>query len=769
MLSRTALAIAAVFATLVPCLAQENLCPNASFEDLTDAGWAEGWEIWPEALPGGANVTIDTHVGHSGTNALRLSHQHASSYTRGQVRLPVEPGAEYLFSAWVRCEDVEPMDGAMGARLYVEKSSGDRATQRMVGTTPWTQVRLGPLNVGNAQSLTLMCYLHHCSGTVWFDDISMVKVTDEVRRSLEQQRALDRVQADINSVWQLAQQTQDQAAMEALNALSQRATEGDLPTEIDYQAGPPYFPLQAEVFAVAAAINRAAGRGLTPPPPLSVPERGEERRTVVAWMTNPFAGFPAVGLVPEEPTLSADLMMCRTDREQALLRLCNVGAEATDVAVEVGRFAGDDAPDVTAREVVCVDPGGGNALKGDPLPLLDLDGRTATLTLEPGLVRGVWLQIDATEATPGEYTLPVTVTAPGEAPIEAEVRVRVLPLEMPERKPIVTWNYSYESDWIMPERWDQARRDLVEHHINAYCWPSRYLPWPELGEDGAMAPLDWTRFDAGLSTHDNIEWLLLWPGFEWEDNLKLRNDLEPGSERWREVFVEWFTEMRAGLQERGFGPDRVAWYLSDEPCSPVRAKAVAVSGEVIREIAPDAYVFANPYPAATWDVLRMMDPVVNLWCPSMSFMDPEHLEFFREGSDILWAYQVLAKTAGAFEAYRLSFWRLWDEDVTGQGFWAYASAKGSAWDPYDGEHHDYAPVYDGDPRELTPSIRWEAWREGVEDYTLLRMLEQAIDEGRCADEARARRALEEARDALAERTPEAAASARVRVLRELVR
>lgn len=741
----------------LPSCAQENLCPNPGFQQLDDAGWAEGWDIWPARLPEGASVTVDTQLGHSDAIALRIDHANASSYTRAQCRIPVEPGAEYLFSAWIRCEDVEPMEGAMGARLYVEKSSGDRASRRMVGTTPWTELRIGPIDVGTADHVNLMCYLHLCSGTVWFDDITVLKVTDEVRLYMEKQRTLERVRADISSIWDLALQADDQEAMEVLNALGERAAEADLPAELDYQAGPPYFPLEAEVFAVAAAINRRARA------------HEADRTPVVAWIEDAFAAFPPVALAPQQPELSADLVMCTTDREQALLRLCDISEEPVEVTVQVGRFPGEGAPSVTAREVICVDPDGGRPLKGDALPLLDLEDGRARMTLAPGLVRGVYLQIDADGAAPGEYVVPISVSAPGAEPLRAQVRVRVLPVTMPEHKPIVTWNYSYESDWIMPQRWDQARRDLVEHHINAYCWPARYLPWPELDEAGAMKPLDWTAFDRGLQTHDNIEWLLLWPGFEWEANLKLRNELEPGSDRWREVFTEWFLGLRAGLDERGFGPERIAWYLSDEPCNQARARAVTMTGEVIREIAPDSYVLANPYPAATWDLLRMMDPVVNLWCPSMSFMDAEHLQFFREGSEILWAYQVLPKGSGAFEAYRLSFWRLWDEDVTGQGFWAYASARGSAWNPWEEDHHDYAPIYDGDPRELIPSVRWEAWREGVEDYTLLWMLERAIEEDEHDDPGSAKRAVEEAVDALAEGTPEAVAAARRRVLRELAR
>ncbi|MEA3402627.1 MAG: DUF4091 domain-containing protein, partial [Armatimonadota bacterium] len=532
----------------------------------------------------------------------------------------------------------------------------------------------------------------------------------------------------------------------------QRLATADLPTEVDHRAGPPYFPLHAEVFQVAADVNRRRLPNVAGP--------------VQVWTTDPFEPFPAIGPVPEDRETDADVEMCLDDREQVLVRLCNIGETEVSARLRVPEQP-EEAPRVTVREVKCIHPGGVEMLKGDPLPLADMTlGTVASMTLPPGLMGGWWLQIDSGGARPGLYRLPLMVTQGAGPPVEVEVHLRVLPVELPPEKPIVTWNYSYESYWIMPQRWEDARRDLVEHHINAYCWPHPYLPWLELDEEGGLQPLDWSRFDAGLGTHDNIQWLLLWPGFEWEDNLRLKLDLEPGSEGWREVFVAWFTAMREGLAERGFGPEQVAWYLSDEPCNMQRATAVKLTGEVIREIAPDAHVLANPYSAATQELLDIMDPVVNLWCPELSFASGERLEFFRQGSEILWSYQVLGKSRDPFESYRLGFWDCWDRGITGQGFWCYADAGGSAWDPWDAERHDYAPVYDGDERELIPSIRWEAWREGVEDYTLLAMVAEALEGGECPEAARraGRRALEAADEAVAERSPRAVASARRQAL-----
>ncbi len=740
--------------TCSPCVAQENLCPNPGFEAVDDAGWAEGWTIWPEEPDEGAGVVIDDHVAHSGERSLRIWHESDRAYSRAQRRIEVKPGASYLFTFFVRTQDVEPAAGGMGARLYIEKSSGDRASTRQQGTMPWTQIRVGPIEVGDASFVTLMCYLHQASGTVWFDDISVVEVTEAVARSLAQQQMQARFASDVTVVRALAVEADDQAALEQINALQERAWESELETEVDYRAGPPWFPMHVELFRVAAQVNA---------------RRLRDAGAVVAWVDDPFAAFPAAQLIPDERDASAEVVMCRDERDQALVKLCNLADEPMAVKVAVAPPAGDGAPAIALREVICIDPGLGGQMYGDPLPLLDLTDGRATMTLPPGVVRGVWLQIDSAGAAPGDYRAALTITPAAGAPVVRQVNIRVLPVAMPAEKPVVTWNYSYENYWIMGERWEQARRDLVEHHINAYCWPHPYLPWPVLGEDGVLQPLDWSRFDAGLRSHDNIRWLLLWPGFEWGENVRLKLDLEPGSDEWRRVFVEWFTALREGLAARGFGPDRVAWYLADEPCNLARATAVQLTGEVIREIAPDAYVLANPYGAATQELLEMMDPVVNLWCPSLSMLDDEHLEFFRAGTEVFWSYQVLAKTADPFGAYRFSFWRCHDRGITGQGFWCYADAKGSNWDPYDHERAEYAPIYDGDPRELIPGRRWEAWREGVEDYTLLWMLDEAADgeltEAQQQVVAQARTAVE---TAMVERTPPAVTDARGEVLQALV-
>ena len=81
------------------------------------------------------------------------------------------------------------------------------------------------------------------------------------------------------------------------------------------------------------------------------------------------------------------------------------------------------------------------------------------------------------------------------------------------------------------------------------------------------------------------------------------------------------------------------------------------------------------------------------------------------------------------------------------------------WDAWDHNRHDYAVVYDGDDSELTPSKRWEAYREGAEDYAVLWLLKRRDPE---AAQALARKGLD-GQTAEAVRTARAAAFSRLTI------
>jgi hypothetical protein len=739
------LALAGLSCGLASAQTTPEVLPNPGFEQVDDQGWAVGWERWPAVSPEPGAVSVDANMPFRGSRSLRLHHEKATSYTRGQQAITVEPNQRYYFRVWMKGENIKPEEmsaGSMGARLYIEGIGGrDYATARQGGTFSWQQLQIGPLNSGQGGKVTVMCYLHQATGTVWFDEVQVIKATPDFEAELGRQRAHRRWVADLAVAQAGAEEARDPAALAALVRLGESLKVEALPDRLDYRAGPPYFPEHRELFGVMSQLNARRLPGTT----------------LAVWTADPFAPLPLLGLVPRTASPALHLVMGTGEREQGVINLCHLGVTALRLRVAVTGLEGNLAPRVTLREAMPVESFAGEMLY-DALPRLP----DAALRLAPGVFRQLWLEVSSAGSPPGRYRGTVTLQGPGRVRHEVPLTVEVLPVRLPNPLPIATWNYSYQHEPLIKERWEQARADLVAHHINAYCWPSGYLPWPKFDEAGKLLPLDWTAFEKGVASHDNIRWLLLWPQFEWANNLQLRQELEVGSALWEQRFIVWFQAVIAGLKERGFGYDRIVWYPTDEPTTATRVKQQITAARAMHQADPQALVLANPYGACPDGLREQMGEVTDVWCPELTWASGGLMPYFRQTSQKLWTYQVLGQIP-AFARYRLAFWKCFSEGITGHGFWAYADCGGSNWDRHDAARNDYAVIYDGDPEELIPSKRWEAWREGVEDYTYLWLLQQAQGE-RAAPLVQA--GVEKL---LAEPSPEALAALRVQVLRQLAR
>ena len=94
----------------------------------------------------------------------------------------------------------------------------------------------------------------------------------------------------------------------------------------------------------------------------------------------------------------------------------------------------------------------------------------------------------------------------------------------------------------------------------------------------------------------------------------------------------------------------------------------------------------------------------------------------KERGKQVWAYAAVGggKAGDPARFYRAQAWEAFALGVSGFGFWAYADVgqSGTAWNDTDDVRPDYAVIYEGHPGIIS-SKRWEAWREGVQDFALL--------------------------------------------------
>jgi hypothetical protein len=161
---------------------------------------------------------------------------------------------------------------------------------------------------------------------------------------------------------------------------------------------------------------------------------------------------------------------------------------------------------------------------------------------------------------------------------------------------------------------------------------------------------------------------------------------------------------------------------------------------LVREVDPQVRLFADPLARDSDERLRQALPLVDVWCPNLSAYRkrPWQLEMIRDTGATVWSYMVGRREASAYADYRLHLWRAWQAGATGAGFWCYAQGGSwqddDLWDDFNDRYSDFGVIYTskGAPEDVSraeaiiPGKRWEAWREGIEDYVYLHLLSEAL-------------------------------------------
>jgi hypothetical protein len=439
-----------------------------------------------------------------------------------------------------------------------------------------------------------------------------------------------------------------------------------------------------------------------------------------------------------------------------------------------GEHAVVPAGDISVRRVEFVQAGNREVF-ADALPLLDR-GR---LRLAPGETSQVWLTLPKRRLPPGDYRGRLVLEPRTDAPAATvEVVLRVYPVELPDEMSLQTYNWAYVTTFPLVRGLEkEAVADLFAHYTNTFVFSGGDVPWPRFNDDGEGS-IDFTAHDRNLALHRGareVSWFWSFSDGERPDAGRFGADyLSP---QWKERFAWWLRAWVAHLRELGCGYDDFFMYPFDETlCDRFRELA-----QFIKQVDPRVRIFADPVSHDTRERIEAIAPYVAIWCPHLSSYEERttDVEFMRAHGDKLWTYACSgpAKALPPHPYYRLMMWKAWQRGFTGCGFWAYADAGwqgDNAWDDFDGYNPDFAVIYTarnappGVPRSeaIIPSKRWEAWREGIEDYELLRLVHDAARGAEAAGQvdraAELRNALRRAVDSAlaAPDDPEAAEGAR---------
>ena len=462
-------------------------------------------------------------------------------------------------------------------------------------------------------------------------------------------------------------------------------------------------------------------------------------------------------LSAEQPELTRlEIHAASNEYSSAAVTVTNLTREPLTVGVRIGDLRGERgglaAGDIHLRRVEFVEAAN-NDFVADALPLLDEGG----LRLEPGATSQIWLTLPKRRLPPGDYRGRLTLQARGGKALTAvEIRLRVYPVELPDKMTLQTYNWAYVTTFPLVRGLErEAVADLFAHHTNTFVFTGPDIPWPRFDENG-KGSIDFTAHDRNLELHRGAREISWFWGFSDTDRPDGgRFGAEYLSPQWKERCAWWLRAWVAHLRELGYGYDDFFMYPFDETlCDRFRELA-----HFIKEVDPNLRVFADPVSHDTRGRIEAIAPSIDIWCPHLFTFEqrPADVEYMRAHGKKLWTYVCSgpAKTLSPHGYYRLMMWRAWQRGYSGCGFWAYADAGWSgdnAWDDFDGANPDFAVIYTarnappGVARSeaIIPSKRWEAWREGIEDYELMRMVHDAAQRAAAQGSAQQAAVLEAA-------------------------
>lgn len=377
---------------------------------------------------------------------------------------------------------------------------------------------------------------------------------------------------------------------------------------------------------------------------------------------------------------------------------------------------------LTMREVLHVLPNTTGRSTEDPLPPL---GDAETIRLAPCETRKIWLTFHSRDFTAGKHRAMLRIgdIDRHEPPSEVSIEVGVSPIRLPDRLTYRHCNWLYLAN--IPERLREAAlQDALEHGTNVFNIPSVTIEADATGKLG----------QAHTEPHDTLVKKLRGRAFfliNGSVNVKWPAGVQPEPQAQDAAYAEAIRWYARHMHSLGCDYGDYALYMMDEPGlvgRDVGFDRYVEAVKRVKEADPQMQLYANPAGGASAEVLKPLIGLIDVWSPDLHLVrtDPERLgEIFRRGKEY-WHYEAPAdqRNLDPLGFYRMKPWVAWQLGMSGGGYWVY-SASG-LWFPDPVSGAEYGTVYLTDTAVVTTK-RWEAAREGHQDFELLTMLKSGAE------------------------------------------
>jgi outer membrane protein assembly factor BamB len=452
--------------------------------------------------------------------------------------------------------------------------------------------------------------------------------------------------------------------------------------------------------------------------------------TLKICAANPWASFGHLDELVERWTASSDLsvFLFGGETESAALNVFNLSSQPRTFRVELGTLAQGEKT-VPARDTVTVFevlevPTERCEMEADALSPL---GVASVLQVPAWSGRQLWLNVNSRSLPVGAWQGSIHLRSLDVAPVEANatLSVTVSPARLPEKQALHNCGWGYVHSSMLKDYPAEALTDQVAHGTDVFV--GTFFPQARFDAEGNLVgEIDYQQHDAYVKQHAS-HGIILFCGYQGA----LQGPAAVVSEAYRKAHVQWLRAWVKHLAELGVGYDGYALYPVDEPgLSNGLVDAYLRLAKLAREADPRIQMYTDPVGQITEDELRQMLPYVDIWCPNRAglVLDEKQeakLNIIKRSGKAVWMYECddNAKHQSPLGYYRAQAWLAWRHQMTGIGFWSYCTSQDDPWF-VPKLRYDYLLVYPGNG--VVSSKRWEAVRDGIEDYGMLALLSQRL-------------------------------------------
>ncbi|MBT3375292.1 MAG: DUF4091 domain-containing protein [Lentisphaerae bacterium] len=456
---------------------------------------------------------------------------------------------------------------------------------------------------------------------------------------------------------------------------------------------------------------------------------GEARRSLVVWAANPYE-LPGSGVLPEEEQAEVEevaVTLFRGERAIKAVAVSNLEEGVLQTRCVTAQWSSETG-DMTfpfsaaatlrhAPEVALLSGG----VQRDPLPAVRLED---VFTIGGKRSEVLWLSMDSQGLPPGAWFSSIRLHPLVHYRQRRDIRLRinVLPVAFPRSgKPHgMTWAY-LDRQPCKPFP-DACVRDLAEHGIDVHVVRMadtgiKTMTFDEMGRV-AEGP-DFTALGTWIERFGSAgQFYVLLNYYGWIPVELGGRDNEIGLTE-QGNFRAYATKLRSFLASKGVGIDQFAHYPWDEPSDETAASGVVSFGKLLAEADPEQRALVTVSNAATVGMIKQMIPHVDIWVPNLDLADAKRAAVKADADALILSYSVLTRESSPYFAYRLSGLKAFKQGYSGIGFWSYndcgSDPNASVWDDLDRDQTDCSVIYEGSSGPV-PSVRWESWRLGAQDY-----------------------------------------------------